>query len=316
MSVPSSGRPRDGSPDQAIGVDIGGTKIAIAVVRGSAVLQETTFETPQTGIEDVVEEIAANLREIDPDLAGTAVGVCAPGLLEVPSGRIRFATNVRGLSGSTLGELLTERLGTQVRIENDANAAAFAEYRFGAGADLRSMFYLTVSTGIGGGFVDGSGVMRGSHGFAADVGHMTIDPDGPVCSCGRRGCLEAFTSGTAIAREGERVFGFPISAHDVFARARAGETPAVHVLDGASDILARGLANVSKMLDPDGIVLGGGVAMEGEFFLAIVRRHLEAYLSNYRPVPLRQAMLGRLAGAIGASALARDAAASTPTRAC
>lgn len=310
MSADLSAEALRTEPEAAIGVDIGGTKIAIAVVRGSAVVEEASFETPQSGVRDIVEAIAASLRGMGEQAAGRAVGACAPGLLEVPSGRIRFATNVRGLSGSTLGELLTARLGTQVRIENDANAAAFAEYRFGAGADLRSMFYLTVSTGIGGGFVDAGGVMRGSHGFAADVGHMTVDPAGPVCSCGERGCLEAFTSGTAIARQGERAFGTPVSAHEVFARARDGEAAALRIVDEASDVLARGLANVCKMLDPDGIVLGGGVAMEGEFFLAVVRRHLEGYLSNYRPVPLRQAMLGRLAGAIGAAALARDAVAS------
>ena len=295
---------------QAIGVDIGGTKIAVAVVLGSTVFEEMAFETPQTGIDDLVERVAASLREVEGDIVGRAIGVCAPGLLDLPSGRIRVATNVRGLSGSKLGALLAARLGAPVHVENDANAAAYAEYRFGAGADLKSMFYLTVSTGIGGGFVTDGGVMRGSHGFAADVGHMTLDPDGPVCSCGERGCLEAFASGTAIAREGERALGFPISPHDVFARARAGEAAAAAVVESASDMLARGLANVSKILDPDGIVLGGGVAMEGEFFLAIVRKHLESYLTNYRPVPVRQARLGRLAGAIGAAALAHDAVAS------
>lgn len=291
----------------AIGVDIGGTKVAIALVRGCNVLEESAFDTPQTGIHDLVERIAESLRDVDGEIAGRPIGVCAPGLLDVPSGRIHFATNVNGLSGSKLGGLLSARLGVPVHVENDANAAAYAEYRFGAGVTMRSMFYLTVSTGIGGGFVADGNVMRGSHGFAADVGHMTLNPDGPVCSCGERGCLEAFASGTAIAREGERVLGVPITPHEVFARARAGEPAAVAIVERVSDALARGLASVSKILDPDGLVLGGGVAMEGEFLLAIVQRRLEKYLANFRHVPIRQARLGRLAGAIGAATLAHDA---------
>lgn len=291
---------------QAIGVDIGGTKIAVALVRGRDVLKETSFETPQTGITDLVERIAGSLREMGWQATDRAIGVCAPGLLDVPSGQIRFATNVRGLSGAMLGGILTERLGVPVHVENDANAAAYAEYRFGAGTDLRSMFYLTVSTGIGGGYVVDDQIVRGSHGFAADVGHMTIDPNGPLCSCGEHGCLEAFASGTAIAREGQHALGYPISSDGVFARARTGDAIAASIVEGASDMLARGLANVAKIIDPDGIVLGGGVAMEGDYFLSTVKRHLDRYLANYRPLVLRQGMLGRLAGAVGAAALARD----------
>lgn len=302
---PAGGERHD--DQRAIGIDVGGTKVAVALVRGRTVLEEAAFETPQTGVDDIVERIVGTVGRLDEAVGTRAIGVCAPGLLDVPSGRIRFATNVRGLSGSKLGALLATRLGAEVHVENDANAAAYAEYRFGAGAGLERMFYLTVSTGIGGGFVADGGVMRGAHGFAADVGHMSLSADGPVCSCGERGCLEAFASGTAIAREGERVLGFPISPHEVFARARGGEVDAAAVVERASDALARGLANVAKILDPDGIVLGGGVAMEGEFFLAIVRQHLDRYLANYHPVPLRQAKLGRLAGAIGAAALAHDA---------
>ncbi len=289
---------------EAVGVDIGGTKTTVALTRGPAVLAETSFATPQSGLDRLVDEVGSSIDELLQGRPACPVGVCAPGLLETPSGVVRYATNVRGLSGSRLADYVAARLEVPVHVENDATAAAYAEYRFGSGRGLRSIFYLTVSTGIGGGFVDERGAFRGSHGFAADVGHMTLDPDGPVCSCGERGCLEAFASGTAIAREGRRAFGPGVSSHEVFARARAGEPAAVGIVEAASEKIAHGLANVAKVLDPDGIVLGGGVANEGAFLVQAVQSHLDRYLRKYRHVPVRQAELGRLAGVIGAASMA------------
>jgi glucokinase len=292
----------------AIGIDIGGTSIAAAVLQGSEILRQGSVATPGTDLEAFLGAIESLARPWLEEFSVRQVGACTPGLLDPATGRVLYAANIPVLRDVDLSLLLGERLGVRTHVENDANAAAYGEFRFGAAADWSSVFYLTVSTGIGGGYVDGNGLLRGARGYAADVGHTTVVPHGVACPCGERGCLEAYASGTAIARAASASYGEDISTREAFARAAGGEEQALGVIEEAACHAAVGLANAAKTLDPEGLVLGGGVALGSEYFVERVRVNLEVFLRNFRPVPLRLATLGSLAGVIGAAALAEGGA--------
>lgn len=287
----------------ALGVDVGGTKIAVAVTRGAEVVEHVATPTPTDDLPVLLDAIVALVAPRLATHGFTAVGACAPGLLDPDTGVTRYASNVPALDGVNLGEALGERLRVPVRVHNDANAAAWAEHRYGAAVGWRSVFFLTVSTGVGGGYVGECGVHRGRYGYAADVGHMTLVPGGERCSCGELGCLEAYTSGQAVAARASRAYGRRLTTQEAFARARAGEAPAREVVDTAARYLGLGLATTAKILDPEGIVVGGGVATHEPWFVEEVRRHLGEALRNFRPVPLEVARLGPWAGVIGAAGL-------------
>jgi glucokinase len=289
---------------RAIGVDIGGTKIAAIVAQGNRILAYTKAPTPQTGLADLEECVEDLVLPWLKQHGSMPIGVCTPGLLDPVTGTILYASNIKALTNVDLASHLTQRLGVSVYVENDANAAAYAEYHYGAGHGWRSVFYLTISTGIGGGFINQYGIFRGSRGYAADIGHMTVNPDGPICSCGERGCLEAYASGVFIAKHASALYQQPLTTRDVFIRAQAGEQRALSIIDQAAQYLALGLANTSKVLDPEGIVIGGGVASAGPFFRGKIQHYLSIYLRNFRTVEVRCASLGTLAGAIGVASLA------------
>jgi glucokinase len=292
----------------AIGIDIGGTSIAAAVLQGSEILRQGSVATPGTDLEAFLGAVESLARPWLAEFDVQQVGACAPGLLDPATGRVLYAANIPVLRDVDLAGLLAGRLGVRTHLENDANAAAYGEFRHGAAADWSSVFYLTVSTGIGGGYVDGNGLLRGARGYAADVGHTTVVPGGRSCPCGASGCLEAYASGTAIARAASEAYGEVTDTREVFLRAARGEAPALEVIEQAAFHAALGIANAAKTVDPEGIVLGGGVALASGYFVERVSVNLEPFLRNFRPVPLRLATLGSLAGVIGAAALAVDAA--------
>jgi glucokinase len=289
----------------ALGVDIGGTKIAVALTRGAEILEHTVTPTPVDDLAALIEAVDGLVRPYLTRSLVAGVGVCAPGLVDPSTGLIGHCANVPAIIGAPLEGLLSERLGAPVRVENDANAAAWAEHRFGAAREWRASFFLTVSTGVGGGYVSEHGLHRGRRGYAADVGHITLVQDGRRCSCGERGCVEAYSSGKAIAERASEAYGRLVTTREAFELARGSDPVAAALLADAARALATALMTVTKVVDPDGLVIGGGVAANEPWFVDQVRAHLEASLLTYRPVPLEVAQLGDRAGVIGAASLSR-----------
>jgi glucokinase len=296
----------------ALGIDLGGTKIAAAVVRDGRVLDRTRVDTPQTGFADVLDALvaaAAPLTAAHPELAVAGIG--CPGPLDFVRGRVRFAPNIAGMEDAPLVSALTERLGLPVVLENDANAAGYAEHRYGAARDLATSVYVTLSTGIGGGVFVGEEVLRGANGLAGEIGHMVLLPGGPTGGDGHPGTWEALAAGRAIARDASYVFSRTVSTEEAFALARGGDRRALSIVDQASRFTGLALANLVKVVDPAGFVLGGGMVAVGAFYLDRVRSALEAALQGY-PMPIvRVAELGGDAGVIGAAAVADHLAGPT-----
>lgn len=291
-----------------LGIDLGGTKTAIALVRGGEILARTRIETPQTGFDDVVRGIAEACRTLLADNRElgdvSRAGIGSPGPLDLQKGTVLWAPNIVGMEDGPIVSALEEQLQLPVHLENDANAAGFAEHLYGAARGLETSVFLTLSTGIGGGLFIGDRVIHGAHGIAGEVGHMTILPGGPVGGDGHLGTLEAIAAGRAIAREASYGYGIDMDAPEVFERARRGEHIATVIIDNATEFTALGMANIVKIFDPAAFVLGGGLVSAGSYYLdrimAAFTRHLRGY-----PVPeVRVASLGSDAGVIGAAAVA------------
>ena len=310
-----------------IGVDLGGTKILTAVagqdgsVRGRARLSTDAHRGPDAVIGRIIQSIeeAGSQAGIDPRNA-RAIGIGAPGPLDTKTGVVFFAPNL-GWRDVPLGARVSGYFGLPAFVDNDANLAGYGECIYGAGRGARSMIYITVSTGIGGGIILGGKVYHGAGDAAGELGHMTIDLDGPVCVCGNRGCLEAMASGTAIARMGrelaatggglvilEKAGGRPeeITSVAVAAAARDGDAEARQILERAAEALGAGVANILNAFNPEVVVLGGGVIGIGEGFFDRVLREVDrrALKGPRETARIVTAALGGDAGLMGALALA------------
>lgn len=308
----------------AVGVDIGGTKIAAGVVDEDGALLEATVrptdpEEPAL-IEDAVCDAVAELAsryEIG------AVGVAAAGFVDPGRSIVRFAPNIAWRE-HPLGEILAGRLGLPVVVENDANAAGWAEFRFGAAREVADMAMLTVGTGLGGAIVVDGQLLRGAAGAGGEVGHLRVVPNGRACGCGHDGCWETYASGTALVREtkaalaieperAERLLaiaGKPkkVTGPDVTMAAQEGDPLSIQMLADLGSWLGAGMAALSAVLDPAVYVIGGGVGAAGDLLLGPARAELDAQLfaRGHRELPeVRLATLGNDAGIVGAADLAR-----------
>jgi glucokinase len=308
----------------SIGIDIGGTKLAAGLVddRGTVVARarRVTPAREPARIPDLIAEVVADL-DGPPDLP---IGVGAAGIID-SAGVMRYAPNI-DWRDYPLGETLRARFPTTVvTVDNDANVAAWAEYRAGAGSDAgASMVMLTVGTGVGGGLVMGGQLVRGAAGLGAEFGHIIVTEGGPRCSCGNRGCLEAVASGTAIGRSareeltaGQIPDSSPlagsapdeITGKSVTVAAQGGDEFAVTVLARAGFWLGVGIASLVNALDPELVVVGGGAMEAGDLLLDPATAAFEPRLMGreHRTLPpVRPARLGDDAGVIGAALLARD----------
>lgn len=309
-----------------LSADLGGTKILVALAnREGKIVRLQKFPTEaRAGSDNVWRNLLGALEEVLSregapwhKLAG--LGVCAAGFFDFYSRTIISSPNLPGWEGFPLEERLRVELDLPVLIENDANAAAFGEFTFGAGRGKRNMINITLGTGIGGGIIIEGEIYRGSGGFAGEIGHIPVLPGGPPCGCGRYGCLESLSSGTAIARAGRAAVaggkqtilqktvrdGREITARHVFEAAEAGDVEAVKIVERANYYLGRALAAVVNILNPDLITLGGGMARAGEIIFASVRHHLKA--AAIKPsgemVEVVPAILGEEAGVKGMLAL-------------
>jgi len=308
-----------------IGVDVGATKIATGVVSPEGeVLSRARFPTPSSrgGLLEILAQAIAKVS------AGFKVGgVClgVPGLILARENKVVFSPNLHAIEGIPLKDELEPRIGLPVSIENDNNAAAWGEFRFGAGSEARHVLFVGIGTGIGGGIVTYGQLLHGAQGAAGELGHVTVQATGPRCACGNRGCLEAFASGAAIGRRAREVATErPDSAlgqlaraldaerkvlgEDVTNLAREGDEAALSVLEDAGRWLGIGLAGFVNIFNPEVVVVGGGVIEAGELILKAARR--EVQLRSRSPsrelVEVKEATLGPEAGVIGAATLARD----------
>ncbi|ADU50628.1 ROK family protein [Thermaerobacter marianensis DSM 12885] len=302
-----------------LGIDLGGTKIALGLVdRRGKVLADVTLPTEATaGPAAAMDRLAAAARQLAAraDRKPLAAGVGAPGPLLLPEGRFTGTPNLPGWNGFALRDELARRLGIPVAVNNDANAAALAEARLGAGRGAAVMVYVTVGTGIGGGLVVGGKLFSGVNGNGVEIGHTTLDPDGPPCGCGNRGCWEALASGPALARlAGERLGPSPRrpggqwTAKDLLEAAAAGDPAARAVADEYARRLGVGLANAVNAFNPDRLVLGGGVMARYDLLAPAMEAEMRrrALPANAAAVALAPATLGKRAGLVGAALLAWD----------
>ncbi|MCL5964547.1 MAG: ROK family protein [Deinococcus sp.] len=287
-----------------VGVDLGGTKIAAGVLTQGKLVSEVTLPTPSEGADTVVWAMAEAARQAIAEARQEvkALGLGTPGPLDFRQGIIKFAPNIAGMNNFPVQKQLQQEVGLPVFIENDANAAALAEHHLGAARGSESSLFVTISTGIGGGFVIRNRVWRGAHGQGAEVGHLTVLPGGPVCGCGIDGCLEALAAGRALERDASYSYSKDISTPELFERFRQGEAKARRVVVQSARYVGLGLANLVKTFDPEVIVLGGGVALHGgEVYLAEVLASYQNYLRGWTASPVKLAELGTDAGLLGAA---------------
>jgi glucokinase len=308
-----------------IGVDIGGTKVAAGVVDERGTIVATTHrDTPADDVSRIEAVIAAAVLELTSKHDVEAVGIGAAGFIDVQRSTVMFAPNL-AWRDEPLQASLQRRLGLPVVVENDANAAAWAEVRFGAGRGADHVVTVTVGTGIGGGIVANGQLLRGQFGAAAEIGHVTVVPDGRRCGCGLQGCWEQYASGRALVREAHELVrvspgiagellrlagGRPenITGEMITQAAVAGDVAALRCFEVVGMWLGRGLGGLAAILDPGLFVIGGGVSAAGEVLRAPASAAFAASLSGrgYRPMAeLRIAELGAEAGLVGAADLAR-----------
>jgi glucokinase len=308
-----------------VGVDIGGTKIAAGVVdEDGEIIATETEPTPATdpdALSDAVATVVERLRRRH-DVQG--VGIGAAGFVHVDRSTVLFAPNI-DWEDEPLGAHVHKRVGLPVVVENDANAAAWGEFRFGAGKDVDDLLLITVGTGIGGGLISKGELFRGSYGVAFEVGHLRMVPAGIICGCGRYGCWEQYASGTALVREArdrmlselpeaaplaELVERDPsrITGQMVTELAQGGDVLCEQLLQDVGRWLGEGIASLTAVLDPSVVAIGGGVAAAGDLLLspatAAFTRTLPA-ATHRTNAELRLATLGNDAGLIGAADLAR-----------
>jgi glucokinase len=308
---------------EAIGVDIGGTKVAALLVdTGGEVLDRTERATPRDDLERSIETVVAAARDVRSDDVA-AVGIGAAGLVDFAAGAIRFAPN-NAWRETPLRDRVSEALALPCLLDNDANAAAWAEYRFGAARGTRELLCVAVGTGIGGGIVTGGRLLRGARGFGGEIGHTIVEPGGPRCGCGNEGCWEQVASGLAIQRLGrecarrdpssglaEMADGDPerVTGRMVTGAARRGDPVAVGILAEVGRRLGEGIAGLINILDPELVVVGGGASEAGDLLLEPAREASRSAVEGrgHRPeVPIVAAELGNDAGAIGAATLALE----------
>ncbi|MCU1594174.1 MAG: hypothetical protein JWO12_1566 [Frankiales bacterium] len=312
-----------------IGVDIGGTKVLAGVVSGTGdILDSVRASTPDRGqspqvVEDAIHRV---VRELMTRHHVQAVGIGAAGFVDAARATVLFAPHL-SWRHEPLKERMTDRLGVPVVVENDANAAAWAEYRFGAGRGESDLVAVTLGTGIGGGIVRDGKVVRGRYGLAGEFGHMQVVPGGHRCECGNRGCWEQYSSGNALVREGRELIAANSPVAHVLARltgndpskltgpmvahaAQQGDPAALELLVEVGHWLGVGLANLAAAFDPGTFVIGGGVSDTGELLLGSARESFRKTLTGrgHRPeARIERALLGSNAGLVGAADLAREA---------
>ena len=307
-----------------LGIDVGGTKVLGGVVdHEGKVLARSRKETPREGGLALVKVIAEVARELIAEHHVSSVGVCAAGFISSDRQTVTATPNIVGWNGINLASELEKLLDNRVVVENDAKAAAWGEKRFGSGRPYQTLFMLTIGTGLGGGFINNGQLFRGAHGMATEFGHMRAVPNGHLCGCGARGCYEQYAAGSALLRHArEAISASPELARNLLARgngtidgvtgqhvtdaARDGDSVAIAAFATTAEWIGSAAANLVAALDPEAIIIGGGVIDAGEILLGPVRDSLKRHLpfsGKYPIPPIVAATLGNDAGLVGAADL-------------
>lgn len=308
----------------AIGVDVGGSKIhVVALDRRTQILAEERLETPPLGRDDSVLNgpasltsavvlLVARLRSHDEvrqrrwEVATSSIGIGLAGLVD-RRGVLRSSPHLPLASGLT-PQMLEAALGQRVVLENDATCATLAEHRRGALQGVGDALMVTLGTGIGAGVVLTGRLRTGAHGFIGELGHIVLDPNGPSCACGRRGCFEAYASGQGLGRLGSEDLSNPLSAESITNAARSGDPTAISVIERWAALMAIGLCDAVALLDPSRICIGGGVSDSSDVLWPSLESAFRRQMTAHRPtneVELVLASFGSRAGAVGAALLGR-----------
>lgn len=287
-----------------IGIDLGGTKIAAAVSdkKGTPLFFETIPTEAAKGKKHVISRIAFLARSVCakagiPFSLVKSIGIGAPGTIDDKSGIIRNAPNLPGWSKVALKDILQRSLKKTVLIENDANCAAIAELKLGAGKPFKSFVYVTISTGIGAGIIIDGKLFRGYQGTAGEVGHTVIDINGPKCGCGRIGHFEALASGPAISKR------CGMTTHDLNAMAKKGDKNAIKTVQKSGKLIGIGLGNVVNILNPEAIIIGGGISNFGKLLFDSIGEQMKTSVLDGIKYKIIPAKLKKDVGVLGAIAL-------------
>lgn len=311
-------------PDRTLAIDLGGTNLRCAVVtrNGQIVAEARTLTEGERGVDVVIDHMV----ELIEDVTGKAglddnvpVGVVAPGPLDPYEGIVRFAPNLPGWFEIPLRSMLERRTGRTIHVGNDANAAALGELYFGAGKGANHLVYVALGTGLGGGVISNGLLVDGINGLGGELGHVTVNMDGPRCTCGSSGCVEAYCSGWAIARDGTALVRAgrgdairdaasdpdEIDARAVEAAARAGHDGALLIIERAGHALGAALSTYANIFNPEKIVIGGGLARIGDLLLDPAERSFRSYTmaAISESVDITRSALETKTGIYGAAAL-------------
>jgi glucokinase len=308
--------------DTNIAVDVGGTQIRVAVyprgeqrpIKQKRIPTQSPDQPPLERLMDLIAELWPENDRV------CAIGMAAPGWINPSLGVIYVAPNIPSWEKMPLAQILQQRFGIPVLLGNDANLAALGEWRYGAGKGHHNLIYMTISTGIGGGVICDDRLLLGSHGLAAELGHVIVVPEGPICSCGHRGHLESFSSGPAIARfAAEQIAqGVPsalaeirsITGRDISMAAEQGDPLAKSALARGAKYMGLALANYLTIFNPSMIILGGGVSRSGPLLMEPLRASLSEHALSpeyLQGLVITTASLGDDAGLLGAAVLAESA---------
>jgi len=290
------------------GIDLGGTQVRVAVAHRQGPILPKRLRHRRAQTRDIdsprafVEWAADSIARLSGGRRVQSVAVGAPGPVDPQAGVLINPPNLEGWRNVPLARMLKAATRAPAYVQNDANLAAWGEFRHGAGRGARTLIYVTWSTGIGGGLIVDGRLLSGAHGSAGEVGHMIIDPDGPLDSCGQRGCLEALAGGHMLRSRTGR------SAADLFRLAARGDGEALGVVRQAASYVGYALINLSNLIDPEVIIIGGGISRSWSLVRPLLRDTLRAspFITPARRPRLRRAALGDAAGQVGALQWARD----------
>ena len=309
--------------DLTIGIDIGGTKISAGVVDSSGnIIDSSKCSTPAEGGKDLISSVVNLVKELNKKHEIKGIGISIAALISSDYGTIVGAPNIANLSKLNFANEIKEEFKLPIIIENDANAAMWAEFKFGNAKGLNPVMFFIIGTGVGGGLVIDGKLFKGANGIGAEFGHMCVVPNGLLCGCGAKGCIEQYASGGALIRyaneallanpdKSEEVLSFgegKLSGTALTKAAKAGNELALAAFSKQADWLGLACASYSLIIDPQAIIIGGGVVDAGELFLAPVRAAMRKYMpfaESHVPPKIIAAKFGNDAGLIGAADLVR-----------
>jgi len=309
--------------DLTIGIDIGGTKISVGVVDSSGnLIDSSRCSTPTEGGKELISSVINLIKEFNKKYEIKGIGISIAALISSDYGTIVGAPNIANLSKLNFVNEIKEEFELPLIIENDANAAMWAEFKFGNAKGLNPVMFFIIGTGVGGGLVIDGKLFKGANGIGAEFGHMCVVPNGLLCGCGSKGCIEQYASGGALIRyaneallanpdKSEEVLSFgegKLSGTALTKAAKAGNELALAAFSKQADWLGLACASYSLIIDPQAIIIGGGVVDAGELFLAPVRAAMRKYMpfaESHVPPKIIAAKFGNDAGLIGAADLVR-----------